>query len=66
MTGSQGSIPAGPARQCARCGALGTHYLTCPSLRLPPRPGTGPVTGGRPGRLCGGPDHPDWPLPPRR
>jgi len=22
--------------------------------------------GGRPGRLCGGPDHPDWPLPPRR
>ena len=21
--------------------------------------------GGRPGRLCGGPAHPDWPLPPR-
>ena len=31
--------PAGPAgppeRQCARCGAVGTHYLTCPDLRLP-------------------------------
>ena len=24
-----------PARQCTRCGALSTHYLTCPSLRLP-------------------------------
>jgi hypothetical protein len=22
-------------RQCTRCGAVGTHYLTCPSLRLP-------------------------------
>jgi hypothetical protein len=21
--------------QCTRCGAVGTHYLTCPSLRLP-------------------------------
>lgn len=21
---------------CRRCGAAGTHYLTCPSLRLPP------------------------------
>ena len=20
---------------CARCGAVGTHYLTCPGLRLP-------------------------------
>lgn len=31
--------PAGPAgppeRRCARCGAVGTHYLTCPDLRLP-------------------------------
>jgi hypothetical protein len=31
--------PAGagepPGRQCARCGAVGTHYLTCPGLRLP-------------------------------
>jgi len=24
------------ARLCMRCGATGTHYLTCPSLRLPP------------------------------
>jgi hypothetical protein len=23
------------ARQCIRCGAVGTHYLTCPGLRLP-------------------------------
>ena len=22
-------------RQCTRCGAVGTHYLTCPRLRLP-------------------------------
>jgi hypothetical protein len=21
---------------CTRCGAVGTHYLTCPGLRLPP------------------------------
>ena len=36
-----------------RCGGLGTHYLTCPVLRLPrgyrvsedPAPGT-PVTAG--------------------
>jgi hypothetical protein len=24
------------AQQCTRCGAIGTHYLTCPGLRLPP------------------------------
>jgi hypothetical protein len=83
---------AGPARAdqlawpCTRCGAAGTHYLTCPSLRLPAgyrlsqdlgpdradghseRPGTGqasrvsgPYRDGQPG----GPDHPDWPSPPR-
>ncbi len=23
------------AGQCIRCGAIGTHYLTCPRLRLP-------------------------------
>ena len=23
-------------RRCTRCGAVGTHYLTCPDLRLPP------------------------------
>jgi hypothetical protein len=22
-------------RQCGRCGGVGTHYLTCPALRLP-------------------------------
>jgi hypothetical protein len=33
------------ARQCARCGAVGTHYLTCPGLRLPP----GYRVGGPPG-----------------
>ena len=22
-------------RRCVRCGAVGTHYLTCPDLRLP-------------------------------
>jgi len=25
-----------PAGLCRRCGAVGTHYLTCPVLRLPP------------------------------
>ena len=35
MTGAHINIPSGPARQCTRCGALGTHYLTCPILRLP-------------------------------
>ena len=24
-----------PERRCIRCGAVGTHYLTCPDLRLP-------------------------------
>ena len=24
-----------PGGQCTRCGAVGTHYLTCPGLRLP-------------------------------
>ena len=23
------------ASRCTRCGAVGTHYLTCPDLRLP-------------------------------
>jgi hypothetical protein len=109
--------PAGAGDPCPRCGASGTHYLTCPSLRLPPGyrltpdparcrcgqpagtcavcsrpwpswpaaqqagqragdrrahdrgapgPRAGLITGGRPGGLCGGPDHPDWPLPPQR
>ena len=33
-------VAPGPAREllaghCRRCGAVGTHYLTCPDLRLP-------------------------------
>jgi hypothetical protein len=35
VTGNRIRIPRGPARQCTRCGALGTHYLTCPLLQLP-------------------------------
>ena len=42
MTGVPESAFAGegqeaepPERRCARCGAVGTHYLTCPDLRLP-------------------------------
>ena len=32
----QEAVPAEPPeRRCARCGAVGTHYLTCPGLRLP-------------------------------
>jgi hypothetical protein len=31
--GREGELPAG---LCTRCGAVGTHYLTCPGLRLPP------------------------------
>ena len=32
---SPGREPELPTGQCTRCGALGTHYLTCPGLRLP-------------------------------
>lgn len=35
MTGRYIKILPGPARQCTRCGAVGTHYLTCPVLQLP-------------------------------
>jgi len=47
-----------PARPCARCGAVGTHYLTCPSLRLPPGyrlcADPGPGCGcGLPAGTCG-------------
>jgi hypothetical protein len=51
MTGDHISVPPGPARQCGRCGALGTHYLTCPSLRLPPGYRLTPDLGPR--CLCG-------------
>ena len=46
MTGSYIKIPPGPARRCARCGALGTHYLTCPGP---------PAASGLPGER--GSDH---------
>jgi hypothetical protein len=35
MTGARITIAPGPTRQCTRCGARGTHYLTCPALLLP-------------------------------
>jgi hypothetical protein len=34
--------------QCARCGAVGTHYLTCPGLRLPPGYRLGHARGPEP------------------
>ena len=34
-----------PERRCARCGAVGTHYLTCPGLRLPSGYRLGDTTG---------------------
>lgn len=60
--------PQPPARQCTRCGGVGTHYLTCSRLQLPSgyrfidddqRPAA-------PRRPSGGPGHPDWPRPPQR
>src|ERR1700749_1880930 len=30
-----GGVLGAPRTQCARCGAVGTHFLTCPGLRLP-------------------------------
>jgi hypothetical protein len=32
---AEGQPAEPPERRCARCGAVGTHYLTCPGLRLP-------------------------------
>jgi hypothetical protein len=40
-------------RRCIRCGAVGTHYLTCPSLKLPP--GYRLSAERRPECLCGRP-----------
>jgi hypothetical protein len=50
------AVPDDPPRAqlCPHCGAVATHYLTCPSLQLP---------AGY--RLTSGPHHPDWPMPPR-
>ena len=55
-------LPAGPPdapaqgggrapQLCTRCGAVGTHYLTCTSLRLPEGYRLGEET--RPGCPCG-------------
>ena len=33
--GAADEVSEVPVRQCGRCGAVGTHYLTCPALRLP-------------------------------
>jgi hypothetical protein len=33
--GARPARPGKPLRLCTRCGGVGTHYLTCPSLRLP-------------------------------
>jgi len=40
MTRNRAGSPRSRGREllaghCIRCGAVGTHYLTCPSLRLP-------------------------------
>jgi hypothetical protein len=40
-----GRAAAPPERRCARCGAVGTHYLTCPGLRLPSGYRLGDVPG---------------------
>ncbi len=40
-----GSAVEMPGRQCSRCGAVGTHYLTCPGLRLPPDYHLGDASG---------------------
>jgi hypothetical protein len=46
-----------PAPQCTRCGAVGTHYLTCPSLRLPPGYRLGDAPGPERGRGTPGAGH---------
>ena len=42
MTGAPSPVPGEPdatpgwsGEPCLRCGAVGTHFLTCPGLRLP-------------------------------
>jgi hypothetical protein len=64
-TGTGSAPPAERAPLCAHCGAIGTHYLTCASLRLPAgyRVAGDPEAAGS--RLASGPRHPDWPLPPQ-
>ena len=54
MTGNRIRITSESTRQCTGCGAVGTHYLTCPSLRLPPGyrviEDPGPTNGSSAGR----------------
>jgi hypothetical protein len=66
--------PDWPERRCTRCGAVGTHYLTCSRLRLPSGyqlsedPDTHAAGQALPAvsrRSSSGPDHPDWPRPPQ-
>jgi hypothetical protein len=70
-------VPEPRERRCARCGGVGTHFLTCARLRLPSGyrfsddmaasggepPGWAPVPARR---LSSGPGHPDWPRPPQQ
>ena len=65
-------VPAREPQPCLRCGAVATHYLTCPSLRLPAgyRPGQDALrvsltAAAQAEEPASGPDHPDWPLPPQ-
>ncbi len=63
-----GQAPAPEERHCTRCGAVGTHYLTCSRLQLPSgyrfSDDDQPPAARR--RPASGPDHPDWPRPPQR
>ena len=68
-----GGVHEGAAWPCPRCSGVHIHYLTCPSLRLPPGHhfSAAPelqAEGFVPARIArsaSGPDHPDWPGPPR-
>jgi hypothetical protein len=47
LAGEEPEVAPGRAAEprCARCGAVGTHYLTCPGLRLPSGYRLGDVPG---------------------
>jgi hypothetical protein len=68
-----GRVHEGAAWPCPKCSGVHIHYLTCPSLRLPPGHhfsadpelrAEGFVLA-RSARSASGPNHPDWPDPPR-
>jgi hypothetical protein len=70
-------VPKPRERRCARCGGVGTHYLTCAQLRLPTGYRFSEDAAAPDGdqadwpsvpmrRPSSGPDHPDWPRPPQR